>query len=119
MEGRLTINPKMLRKYNIMRYQGIPPSQDLIDKVVKKSGLKRYLTFETVWGIPAGTLTLVNIGERSLPVKYWHIFYDFEFVLQKYSKIKQKNNFLPKKTTITPTSKTSIDELKRHQSSKK
>lgn len=102
-----------------MRYQGIPPSQELIDKVIRKSGLKHATQFEIVWAIPTNTLTMVKQGGRYLPVKYWHIFYDFEFVVQKYRKIKENKNILPKKVTINITNKTSIDELKRQQSAKK
>ena len=98
-------NPKELRIYNLKKYNGITPSWDLIEQVVKKSGLKRLAIFEYVWEIPSDTLTLYKNGERGLPARYWHIFYDFDLINQKYSKLhtkRKKRDFSP---TNLPTGK--------------
>lgn len=93
-------DPKQLRKFNLIRYNETPPSWELIERVVKKSKIKRMYLFEAVWGIPKGSLTLYKTGERILPVKYWHIFYDFELVNQIYSKLEKKNKSLLNNITI-------------------
>lgn len=95
-----------------MRYKGIPPRVGLIEKVVKKSGLKFFARFENVWGMPAGTLKLVRYGLRELPAKFWHIFYDFDIANQMYGKSDKKIKPLPNNGTILDTNKTLIDGLR-------
>lgn len=119
MDAKLIMNPKMLRKYNFMRYQGVPPSQELIEKVVKKSGLKFFARFEVVWAMPKDVLTLVKNGHRNLPAKYWHIFYEFDAVYQIYSNSYKKSKLLPKKHSILPSNKTSLNDFKQRQSTAK
>lgn len=92
-------DPKQLRKFNILRYKEIPPSWELIESAIKKSKLKRQYVFEDIWGIPKGSLTLYKSGERLLPARYWHIFYEFELVNQIYGNIAKKNKPLLDKIT--------------------
>lgn len=99
------VNTKELRKFNLKRYNGTPPSWELIEQVVKKSKLKRLAIFENVWEMPNDTLSLYKNSERGLPVKYWHIFYDFDLINQKYSKLHTKRQNSDKKPTILSTNK--------------
>lgn len=91
MEVAFPLDPKRLRKFNFAKYKGIPPSWELIESVIKKSGLKRLARFECVWLMPTDTLTWYKNGKKVLPAKYWHIFYEFEAINQKYVKTFKKS----------------------------
>lgn len=111
-------DPKKLREFNFERYRGIQPSWELIMQVVEKSKLKRLTKFERIWGIPHKSLTLYKIGERDLPIAYWHIFYDFDIVNQMYSKLRQKRKSVTNKVTepkIHLPNKHYINEFKSRQ----
>lgn len=98
MSREYPINPQQLREHNIIKYKGIAPSWELIEKVIKRSGLKFQARFELVWGIPHKMLTQVKNGDKELPCKYWHIFYDFDNI--KKSVIEKQNT----KVKPSPTS---------------
>lgn len=89
-------NPVDLNAFNIKRYKGEPPSWSLIEKVIKKSGLKRQSKFEALWNIPKRTLTKYNNGHVILPARYWHIFHDFDLLCQMYGIPLKKNKFTNK-----------------------
>jgi hypothetical protein len=92
MDDNFPLDPKELRKFNIIRYRGEQPTWDLVEKVIKKSGLKFMFKFEDVWGIPNQTLKRYKSGRMFLPAKYWHIFYDFELVNKtQHIKLHKKN----------------------------
>lgn len=122
MDVSFPTDSKELREFNFIRYKGMPPSLDLIRKVIEKSRLKRQVRFERVWGIPKGTIRLYLNGHRELPLTYWHIFYDFDTISQKYRK---KIKPLQKKRTISSTdasvlepNKAFIDDFKHKQSTR-
>lgn len=105
---------KELKINNFIRYGGIPPSWEMVAAVVKKSGLKRLVRFERVWQIPEGSLTLYNIGVRDLPIKYWHIFYDYDSAANMVKKNKQeKTSPQAKSTTILTTNQYTINDIKQ------
>lgn len=110
---------KKLREFNFIRYNGVPPSWDLIKKVIEKSKLKRQYKFERVWGIPIGTIQLYKNGFRDLPSTYWNIFYDFDIVNQKYNKktkpVKKINTKFSTANKINDPNKHEIDEFKTRQ----
>lgn len=87
------LNPSELNTFNIKRYNGIPPSWTLIEKVIKKSGLKRQSRFELIWNIHKRGLTKYKNGHEILPARYWHIFYDFDLLCQMYGISQKKNKF--------------------------
>lgn len=115
METYFPHDPKELRKFNLARYKGIPPSWELIEKVIKKSGLKMLSKFEYVWFMPRSTLTWYKTGEKILPAKYWHIFYDFDLVSQKYRKMYRKRkkgeNVTSKSTSVLPFNKQLLNDF--------
>jgi hypothetical protein len=113
MEKLFPVNGKELRRQNAVKYKATPPSWEVIQSAIEKSGLKRMVIFEDVWGIPRGTLTLYKCGERVLPVRYWHIFYDFDTINQIYTKSQKKSKPLQNKTTILTTNKTLLDDISR------
>lgn len=107
-------DPKQLRKFNMMRYGSVPPSWELIEKVVRKSGLKMLSKFEYAWLMPRSTLTWYKTGVKNLPAKYWHIFYEFEVVGQKYSKLKSKTKMTSDSTYILKSNKQIINGSKQN-----
>lgn len=107
-------DPKRLRKFNMIRYRSTPPSWELIEQVIEKSGLKMLARFEYAWLIPKDTLTLYKNGERGLPARYWHIFYDFNIVNQKYSKLNTKRTKEKKSHAILHTNKLIINGSKQN-----
>lgn len=109
MRHEYPINSKELRKYNLMRYKGIQPSWELIESVIKRSGVKKMARFEYAWGMPTDTLTLYKTGQRDLPPIYWHIFYDFDIVNQLYKPTHESKRINKKKHTVLPTNKMILD----------
>lgn len=113
MDMNFPVDQKELRKFNLRKYKGIPPSWDLIKKVIARSGLKFMLTFENTWGLPEQTLKKCKSGERYLPATYWHIIYDFDIVNQKYRKIKKKRQPLQNNGANIGASKHIINAAKQ------
>jgi len=112
MEAEILLSSKNLRKYNFIRYKGIPPSPELIDKVVKKSGLKFFSKFEMVWALPERSLTKAKNELIPLAPKYWHIFYDFDAVRQMYTAEVKKTKQVNEKSTLLQSNKNLIDGLR-------
>lgn len=78
MDYLTKLDEKRLRIYNLRKYNGIPPSMEVIESAMKKSGIKKMETFEHSFGIPIKTIIRYRMGDRGLPPTYWHIFYDFD-----------------------------------------
>lgn len=115
MHEQYPLDTKRLKEYNRIKYKGVAPSWELIQKVIKASGLKCQSHFEMVWGIARKILTQVKNGDKSLPLRYWHIFYDFKKMRraanQKPVAEKEKAN-----VEILSKNKDIIDALKLSQS---
>ena len=99
---------KQARNYNIVKYNGRPPDRELILKTVKRSGLKSKVIFEAVWGMPRGTITLSINNYRDMPIRYWHIFYEYDVVYQLY-KNQKKKKISNKNVTPLITNKQLVD----------
>jgi len=113
MASEFPIQTAELKKYNIRKYKGIPPDWELIRKVIKRSGLKFQSHFEMVWGISHKILTQVKRGDKVLPCRYWHIFYDFDNIrTETKKKIEEKKEASHKKVNILETNKKLLDDLK-------
>lgn len=113
MANEFPLQPAELKKYNIRKYKGIPPDWELIRKVIKRSGLKFQSHFELVWGISHKILTQVKRGDKVLPCRYWHIFYDFDNIKKVTKKrIEEKKEVARKKVNVLVTNKQLLDELK-------
>lgn len=116
MPSEYPLNPQKLREYNITKFKGIPPTWEMIEKVIKKSGLKFQTRFEMVWGISHKILTQVKRGDKKLPCAYWHIFYDFDTIrVETKKKIEQKKEVAQKKSYIPITNKKLLDDFKTRQ----
>lgn len=112
MDANFPTDPKALRRYNLARYKGVPPSWDLIEKVLKKSGLQKQERFASAWMMARCTLTWYKNGEKPLPAKYWHIFYEFEYLHQMYAKPKRKQKRVaPNNASILPINKKILDDI--------
>lgn len=119
MDAILPNDLKKLKDFNFIKYKGVPPSFSLVRETIEKSNLKRKYKFERVWGIPKGSIRLYLKGHRDLPSMYWHIFYDFDAVNQKYRKktrVTKKSTRLRTKGNIQTPNKAYIDEFKNRQS---
>lgn len=67
---------RTVAEQNRAKYLHAPPYK-MIEKYVKGYlKLKSMKQFEKFFGIPSGTLILVNMGLRELPAKFWHIVYE-------------------------------------------
>ena len=95
-----------------MKYHGVQPSWELVLKVIKKSGLKTRMNFQRTWGIPGQMLNQYKGGERDIPARYWHIFYEYDAmtkILAQKIKEADKNEtvfgYLPKEKQKIPKPK--------------
>lgn len=113
MPGEFPLNPQKLREYNIVKYRGVPPTWDLIQKTIKRSGLKFQNRFELVWGIPHKILTQVKRGDKELPCKYWHIFYDFDNIKKQTIEKIEVAKRVPAKSNVLETNKNILDGFKK------
>lgn len=52
-----------------------PPTLDQVNTLVEQVGVSLY-KFEAFFGLPKGTIKQVRTGERQIPVKYWHVFFE-------------------------------------------
>lgn len=59
---------------NRKKYAG-PPSVEKINAHIKFLDMTSP-HFEKYFGIPDGTIALIRIGKRDLPVRFWHIIYE-------------------------------------------
>jgi hypothetical protein len=66
-----------------------PPSIQLILKVVKDAGVKA-TQFELYFGIPKGTIKQIKHGSRSMPVRFWELFYEWSENKKKTKKVTKK-----------------------------
>lgn len=98
MSSDFSFDARAMKERNIIKYKGVEPPWELIEHVVKKSGLRTIKRFETVWGIPARSIDQRKMGARELPAKYWHIFYEFD----KIKTAGRKKNKIAKKAEPKP-----------------
>jgi hypothetical protein len=90
-----------LYRYNLRKYQGVPPSYELVRKVLKDSNLN-CARFEFSFSIPITALQKYLMGERGLPAHYWHLFYEFGKLEKFYSNFRIKTPRKPKPKVATP-----------------
>lgn len=81
------------------RYKGVPPSVDIVRKCVDDSGMSRR-SFELVYGIVEKSIQRYYKGQRSLPVCYWHIFYEFNNLDNFYTNFTKKKKREKKKVEV-------------------
>jgi len=100
---------ELICKQNLTKYKGIPPSHELVRKVIAKgnpAGRKQYgnITFEKIYGITQKTIERYLLGHRGMPVHYWHIFYEFDNLEKFYAtfKIRKKREAKEKAKQETP-----------------
>lgn len=62
---------------NNKKYTG-PPTIEIIESVVTKFNVSE-AQFERFFGLSYGTIKKVRFGERDMPSKYWHFFFDPQY----------------------------------------
>lgn len=77
-----------IEEKNLIKYKGKPPSMEVVNACVEKAGLKYRYHFEKIYGIPEKTIERYDKGLRSMPVRYWHIFYEFDTLDKFYATFK-------------------------------
>lgn len=94
---------QQLRDYNLIHYKGKQPSRELVKSILEKSGLS-YTSFYKIYGLADKTIERYLNGLREMPVKYWHIFYEFDHLEVFYSKfnLRHKRELRLKKTKEEP-----------------
>jgi hypothetical protein len=107
---------RQLKRHNRRKYRCVPPSWELCQKAIDKSGLISQAAFELVWGLPDRTLTNYKNKLKGLPAHYWHIIYDFDQI--RKNALRQLNNQRTAPTTkhiLKPleSNKQKIDELRQ------
>lgn len=109
-----------ISKRNLIAYKGKQPSIELVTQCLEKSGLTRQ-SFEIAYGIVIKTIQRYQRGLRGMPVKYWHIFYEFDTLDKFYStfvvKQKRKQKKVEKEQKknepeISSTNKAIIDAIR-------
>jgi hypothetical protein len=99
-----------LTEINKLKYLK-PPTIKEIEKVVGKYEVSEY-QFERFFGIPLGNIKLARLGVRSMPAKYWHIFFE-NIDLRKISAQKNINNGYANAVTKTVTKTVMKTVMKR------
>lgn len=107
---------KQIRNNNLIKYKGKPPTIELIDECVKKSGVRWRYKFERIYGITEKSIERYAKGLRPLPLVYWHIFYEYDNLEKFYAtfKIRKKREVKEKAkqetaSIIASTNKNIID----------
>lgn len=91
MQEQLPTNPNELAERNFCKYL-VPPSFELIDKVIRKSRLKTYTRFERTYNMAKESIKTYKKGRSPLPRKYWHLFYEFDTLRKLSAKLKSGVN---------------------------